>query len=130
MSQSTLVPYLSFQGTCEEALNLYKDVFSGKIEIVNRYDMPAMKAPENYKNKILHAVLTFGNNTIMACDVFPGRAVQTDGGNIKLSVSLKDQEETKRIFNKLADGGNITMPLDKQFFAALHGHVTDKFGTR
>jgi len=74
MNQQTiqLVPYLHFNGDCEEALTTYQQILGGEINVVNRYDNPAMKAPEEYKNKILHAAYSFGGNTILASDTLPG----------------------------------------------------------
>ena len=58
-TQLEMMPYLSFQGNCEEALHFYSDILDGRIEIVSRYDNPAMNAPEDFKNKILHAQFFF-----------------------------------------------------------------------
>ena len=85
-------PYLSFDGNCEEALNFYKGILNGRIEIVTRYDNPAMNAPDAYKNKILHARFYFGNQSIFASDVMPGKS-----GNhclperLRLSLGLTDE---------------------------------------
>ena len=59
-NQIEMMPYLSFQGNCEEALLFYSDILDGRIEIVSRYDNPAMNTPEDFKNKILHARFSFG----------------------------------------------------------------------
>ena len=66
-----LMPYLQFQGNCEEALHFYKDILDGQIEIISRYDNPAMNAPEDFKNKILHARFHFGNTQLFASDMMP-----------------------------------------------------------
>jgi PhnB protein len=123
-----VIPYLSFEGNCEEALNIYKKIFNGKLEIVNRYDNPAMKAPEEYKNKVLHARLSFGDNSIFASDVFPGQSRDKSGSNISLSLSFRDLEEAKRVYEQLTEGGKTKIPFEKQFWGAWHGNLTDKFG--
>ena len=71
-TQLEMMPYLSFQGNCEEALHFYSDL-DGPIKIVSRYDNPAMNAPEDFKNKILHARFSFGNYTLFASDVMPNK---------------------------------------------------------
>ena len=64
-TQIEMMPYLSFRGNCEEALHFYSEILDGQIEIVSRYDNPAMNAPEDFKNKILHARFSFGNYTLV-----------------------------------------------------------------
>jgi PhnB protein len=36
--------------------------------------------------------------------------------------------DAERIFNALADGGKVGMPLQQTFWAARFGMVTDRFG--
>lgn len=122
-----LTPYLHFKGNCEEALNAYQQIFNGNIEGLNRYDSAPMPVPDDHKQKVLHALFRFGDNTIMASDAFPGHPLQ-QGDSVMLSVGLKDETATREIFNKLAEGGKVTMPLEKQFWGALFGQVTDRFG--
>ena len=124
-----LIPYLHFAGNCEEALNLYKSVLNGKVEIVSRYDNPNMKAPEDYKNKILHGTFTFEDNTIMVSDTHPDYKL-TFGDNAALSLSGKDEAGIKRIYDALSEGGQILMPLEKQFWGDFYGYFVDRFGVR
>ncbi len=122
-----LNPYLNFAGNAEEALNFYKNVLGGEIVNIGRYGESPMPADEDYKNKILHARLVFDDNLIMISDVFKGQQVST-GGNIQLSVEMDDVNKMDEVFNKMADGGKITMPLAEQFWGAKFGMLTDKFG--
>lgn len=123
-----LIPYLHFSGNAEEALNLYTAVFNGKVEMLSRYGDSPMPCDEDYKQKIMHARLVFGhNNTIMISDAFKGGEVYT-GGNIQLSIGMNDAEEMEIVFNKLAEGGTVTMPLQPQFWGAIFGMLKDKFG--
>ena len=124
-----LVPYLHFAGNCEEALNLYKSVLNGSVEIVTRYDNPHMNAPEHYKNKILHGVLTFEDNIVMVSDTHFDYPL-TFGDSVALSLSPKSEEEAIRIFNALSEGGKIIMPLEKQFWGDFYGYFVDRFGVR
>lgn len=126
----TLIPYLHFQGNCEEALNRYKEILDGTVEIVNRYDQPEMDAPEGYKNKVLHAHFYFGENTIMASDVFPGQSADKGTGDAALSITVDDPDKAGNIFDALAEGGEVGAAFEKQFWGAWHGHLTDRFGVR
>jgi PhnB protein len=121
-----LIPYLNFEGNCEEALNTYQKIFNGEIEDLNRFG-DSFPVEDSYKSKIMHARLTFDGNTMMFSDTMPGGTVKF-GNGINLSIALADEQQARSVFNQLAVGGNITMPMEKQFWGALFGQVTDKFG--
>lgn len=122
-----LVPYLHFNGEAEEVLNFYKDVFNGEIIVLNRYADSPMQVNEDWKNKIIHARLKFDNNIIMISDSHNGQLAYKQG-NIQLSVEVEDEKKIEEVFNKLAAGGKVTMPLAKQFWGATFGMLQDKFG--
>ncbi|MEO6684306.1 MAG: VOC family protein, partial [Dyadobacter sp.] len=67
-----LIPYLNFGGKCEEAIDFYLSVFNGKISYKDYYKSAPMDVLEDHKEKIMHCQLDFGDNTLMACDAFPG----------------------------------------------------------
>jgi len=123
-----LHPYLNFAGNAEEVLNFYKDALGGEVVMISRYGESPMPSDEDWKQKIMHARLQFGDdNLIMISDTMKGNSVSTHG-NIQLSIGLNDEEKTKRIFDQLAEGGKVTMPLAKQFWGDLFGMLQDKFG--
>jgi len=122
-----LTPYIHFEGNAEEALNFYKDAFNAKILVLSRYADSPVPTDEDYKQKIIHARLSFGDNLLMISDTFKGKAINTDG-NIQLSVEMDDADSLDKVFNKLAEGGEITMPIQQQFWGARFGMLQDKFG--
>jgi PhnB protein len=123
-----LNPYLNFAGNAEEVLNFYKDALNGEIEMVSRYGESPMPCDDDYKQKIMHARLKFGNdNILMLSDAMKGRPVSTNG-NIQLSIGTHDEEKTTKIFDALSAGGTVVMPLAKQFWGATFGMLKDKFG--
>jgi PhnB protein len=122
-----LFPYLNFGGNCEEALNFYKEALSGEIIQIGRYGESPMKSSEDYKDKIIHARLQFGNALIMASDVMNERPINS-GDNISLSVDCDNDQQLEEAFSKMATEGKITMPLQEQFWGAKFGMLTDKFG--
>lgn len=122
-----LNPYLHFQGNAEEALNFYATALNGTISSVNRYGDSPMPSDEDYKQKIMHSRLTFAGNMIMISDTFKGKTVSTDG-NIQLSVEVENEGEIDSVFNNMAEGGTITMPLQDTFWGARFGMLKDKFG--
>lgn len=118
--------YLHFNGNCEQALKFYEANLGGKISEISRYgDMPG-GCPENMKTAILHARIHIGDTLLMASDAPPERAGKMDG--FTLSISVGSNEEAERIYNLLAEGGQITMPMGEQFFAHRFGMLDDKFG--
>ena len=125
-------PFLSFNGNCESAFNFYKSIFGGAFEFIYRYkDVPAEKPiPESEQEKILHVSLPLMKNVhLMGADVLDASEQKTEMTNrVTIGLRTNNQEETWRIFDALSEGGNVTMPLQKAFFADFLGSVTDKFG--
>ena len=126
-----LVPYLFFTGNCEEALNYYKGIFGGEITTLMRWkEMPQDAAgPEvtsGNENKVMHARFEAGPVVLMAGDASPGKTYGE--GPLSLSIGLTDVAQAQRIFDGLAAGGKVEMPLADTFWGAKFGMLTDKFG--
>ncbi len=123
-----LTPYLHFAGNAQEVIDFYKQALGGEATI-NRYGDSPMPVDEDYKDKIIHARYVFDGNMIMISDSFKGQLVSTKG-NIQLSVEADNEEQLRSSFEKLSEGGKVTMPLEKQFWGAIFGMLEDKFGVR
>jgi len=127
-------PYLNFKGNCEEAFTFYKSVFGGEFPFVGRYkDMPPSEEhtlSEADGEKIMHMTLPISKETmLMGSDVGGEWAQYTvEGNNVQLSVDTESEEEANRIFNALSEGGRVNMPLEKTFWGAYFGMLTDRFG--
>mgnify|MGYP006187238335 CR=1 FL=1 len=130
---ATTNTYLNFNGNCEEAFNFYKSVFGGEFNYLGRFgDMPASedyKVPEADKNKVMHVSLPIGSSILMGSDTggewAPGFIL---GNNFSISVTANSKEEADNLFNGLAEGGKITMPMASTFWGDYFGMLTDKFG--
>jgi PhnB protein len=123
-----LNPYLLFDGDCDAALNFYAQAVGAKTQTMMRYDGApdcAQMSPE-MKNKVLHARFTVGDTVVMASDCPPDRYTKPQGQ--ALSLSVDNPAEADRLFQNLAQGGTVTMPIEKTFFAERFGMVTDRFG--
>lgn len=126
-------PYLNFEGNCEEAFNFYKQVFGGEFTYLGRFkDMPPKEGIElraEDRQKIMHISLPISSDTmLMGSDTGGEWAPQLKiGNNISLSINTKSKDEANRIFNSLADGGIITMPIASTFWGDYFGMCTDKF---
>lgn len=122
-----LIPYLHFAGNAREVLNFYKNALGGDIVQLGTYGESPMPGDEDYKDKVMHARFVFDGNMIMVSDVFKGQPVSTNG-NIQLSVDVDTESKLDEVFNKMAEGGTVTMPLADQFWGARFGMLQDKFG--
>jgi PhnB protein len=123
---SVLNPYISFRDNARQALEFYRDVFGGNVTLntFGQYGDP--NAPE--ADNIMHGQLEADNGlTLMAADTPPGMELNP-GGNITISLSGDDEQELSGYWDKLSEGGTVTMPFEKQMWGDLFGMCTDKFG--
>jgi PhnB protein len=129
---ATVNPYLNFLGNTEEAFNFYKSVFGGEFTALQRFkDTPESdKLPASDQDKIMHVALPIGQNTLlMGTDALESMGhILNLGNNFSLSIGTNSEAESDTIFNKLSAGGQVTMPLEKAFWGAYFGMLTDKFG--
>jgi PhnB protein len=123
-----LSPYLLFNGNCEEALKFYEQALGGKIEALMKFaGSPAAEhVPPAWGDKVLHATIKIDGNVLMASDAPPPQYEKPQG--ISVSIGLNDRERGERIFNALAQGGTVTMPFEKTFWASGFGMCVDRFG--
>ena len=122
-----LEAYLLFNGNCEEAVKFYCDTFNGEVLFSTRYSDSPVDVTEDSKNKIMHMVFKIRGTEVMASDSHSGNDVQF-GNNIQLSVAFDKNTDPTEAFNKLAQGGKVTMPLQQTFWAIKFGMLTDKYG--
>lgn len=130
---SKLNPYLHFNNNCEEAFNFYRSVFGGQFMMLSRYKdaPPELAFTEAEKEKIMHVSLPIGKDTVLMGSDTPELAGMVNGGsNFSISVSADSENEAEKIFNKLSEGGQVTMPIEKSFWNAYFGMLVDKFGVQ
>ncbi|MBP7930969.1 MAG: VOC family protein [Acidimicrobiia bacterium] len=126
MSQR-LNPYLNFDGNTREAMEFYQNALGGELLI---HTFGEYGAPEGIDpNGVMHAMLeTPAGFTLMASDLPPGMdGIQ--GTMMNVSISGEDEEALRGYWDKLSDGANIVMPLEKQMWGDTFGSLFDKFGT-
>ncbi|MFN2502642.1 MAG: VOC family protein [Acidimicrobiales bacterium] len=121
-------PYLFFGGNCREALTRYQEIFGGELVLMPMSDMPSDDPlPPEQADLIMHAALTFEDNLLMASDDPTGGYNGVQGMHVNYAVA--DVAEAERVFEALADGGQITMPMAETFWAPRFGMCVDRFGT-
>jgi len=120
--------HLVFSGSCREAFAFYEKTFGSKIGITMTYgDAPAgSPVPPGSKDLVMHTAMPLGSTLLMGCDAPPERT-PTFGG-FQISVSDPNEDEVKRIYAALSEGGSVQMPLTQTFWSPLFGMCTDKFG--
>ncbi len=126
--------YLTFNGNCEEAFDFYKSVFGGEFPYKGKFkDMPpqeGMAISADVAEKIMHVSLPISKETMLMGSDTGGEWAKDfkQGNNFSVSVSASNKEEADNIFNALAEGGKVNMPMANTFWGDYFGMLTDKFG--
>lgn len=125
-----ITPYLNFNGNCREAMTFYKDCLGGELVLqpVKGTPMEA-QCPAGKENEIMHSTLTGDGFLLMASDMLGPDGLRP-GNNFSLTINCHSEEQIRSLFEKLSAGGHVFEPLRVQFWGALFGMLTDKFGTR
>lgn len=125
--QTQLNPYLSFRDNAREAMEFYKTVFGGKLEMQTFKDFHASQDPSE-DNKIMHSVLTADNGIVFMASDTPNGMEYRAGTNMSMSLSGDNETELRGYYEKLSAGGTVGMPLEKAPWGDMFGMCTDKFG--
>ena len=119
-------PYLNFAGDAREAMEFYQSIFGGELSVVSFSD--AQMDEEMPSGGTMHAMLTTPDFVLMASDAMP-RAEETWGGTRNyICLGGTDEAQLTGWFTKLADGGNVGMPLEPQSWGATFGLCMDRYG--
>jgi PhnB protein len=123
---SRLNPYISFDNSARQAMEFYRDVFGGNLTMNTFGEFGQADSPD--ADKIMHSQLeTDMGFTLMASDT-PAGMQRNAGDTITISLSGDDADSLRGYWEKLSDGGTVTMPLEKQMWGDEFGMCTDKFG--
>jgi PhnB protein len=123
---SVLNPYISFESNARQAMEFYKDVFGGDLRMNTFGEFGQADSPD--ADKIMHSQLETDNGfTLMASDT-PAGMQRNPGDTITISLSGDDADTLRGYWEKLSDGGTVTMPLEKQMWGDEFGMYTDRFG--
>ncbi|MCX4514055.1 VOC family protein [Streptomyces sp. NBC_01619] len=125
---SRLNPYISFSGDARQALEFYRSVLGGELRLSTFGEFGGPGGGTGQDDKIMHGMLeTSSGFTLMGADTPPGMEFRP-GTNFAVSLSGDDADELKGYWEKLSDGGNVAVPLEKQMWGDVFGMCTDKFG--
>jgi PhnB protein len=126
-----LASYLTFDGTCAEAMRFYERTLGGKLETLTTHaDSPiAGQTPSDDADRVLNARLVLdGGAVLMASDTMTGHPYEGMKG-FSVSLTYPKSSDSRRVFDALSNGGKVTLPLQKTFWSEAFGMVVDRFGT-
>jgi len=121
--------YLFFNGNCAEAMRFYQKTIGGQMVSMMSYGEspdPEQCGAEG-KDRIMHSHLLIDGRNLMASDAPPGQPMPAPGG-FALSLNYPSASEAGKVFDALAQGGKVTMPMGKTFWIESFGMLTDRFG--
>ncbi|MCU1638940.1 MAG: 3-demethylubiquinone-9 3-methyltransferase [Microbacteriaceae bacterium] len=122
-----LNPYLAFRENARDAMTFYASVFGGELTLSTFRDFHASEDPAEL-DKIMHGELKTQNGlTIMGADT-PKEMEYKPGTNYSVSLSGEDEAELRGYWDKLAQGGTVTLPLEQAPWGDYFGMCADKFG--
>jgi len=123
-----LYPHINFGGQCADAFRFYEQSLGGKIVTLLTWgDSPmASQIPAEWHDKICHASLTMGDAELAGVDE-PSEPYERPKG-FQVILDVDEAIDAERIFNALANGGAVKMPLTKTFWAERYGILVDQFG--
>jgi PhnB protein len=121
--------YLVFDGNCAEAFRFYERTLGGELYLMTHGDSPISdQIPPGAKDRIMHARLLLDGRPLMGSDAMMSQPYEGMKG-FSLSLSYSTPAEGQRIFDALAEGGRVTMPMQKTFWVEAFGMLVDRFGT-
>lgn len=123
------IPYLSFNGTCADAMRFYESVLGGKIKVMmSGAETPmADQIPKEFANRIMNAQLELPGGSLLYAGDCPAHLPYEGMKGVNITLNFNHVDEAEAIFNKLAEGGQITMPYSPTFWAKKFGMLIDKF---
>ena len=124
-----VIPYLAFNGDCADAMRFYERALDGKIELMmSGAESPmAAQMPKEFAHRIMHARLALPGGAMLYAGDAPAQMYQGIHG-VSITLNYGSVPEAKKYFERLADGGKVTMAMAPTFWAKSFGMLTDKFG--
>ncbi|MFC7341583.1 VOC family protein [Saccharopolyspora griseoalba] len=123
-----LNPYLSFAGDAKQAMEFYRSVLGGELELNTYGEAGDVSGP--LAEKIMHAMLTTDRGFALMASDAPPETEFRPGTNFAISISgeAEDAEALRGYWSALAEGGQVQVPMEKQMWGDEFGMLTDKHG--
>jgi PhnB protein len=125
------IAYLAFNGNCADAMRFYEKALGGKLEVLmSGAESPmADQMPKEFAHRILHARLALPGGGLLYAGDAPANVPYEGIKGVSIAVDYASVAEAEKVFNALAGGGQVTMPMQPAFWAKQWGMLVDKFGT-
>jgi PhnB protein len=125
------IAYLSYDGTCADAFRFYEQALGGKLEVLmSGADSPMKdRVPKEFAHRILHARLVLPGGGMLYGGDCPAQMPYEGIRGVTIALDYDTVEAARRVFAALADGGQVSMPMQPAFWAKEWGMCTDRFGT-
>jgi len=125
------IAYLGFDGNCADAMRFYEQALGGKLEVLmSGADSPmAEQMPKEFRHRIMHARLALPGGGLLYAGDTPGNVPYEGIKGVSITVDYATVAEAERVFDALAAGGRVTMPMQEAFWAKRFGMLVDRFGT-
>lgn len=118
-------PYIMLNGQAADALEFYKDVFGGTVELSRYRDMP-IEGMQGDPDWVMHGQVELDNGiTIMASD---GPEDRTGKSKVEICVYGDEKDELEHFFHGLHNGGSVVLPFEPSPWGSWFGQVVDPFG--
>ena len=124
MANIELGIYLFFKGECRQAMEFYKSVFGGEINVTT-YKDAGVEAEGTSPDWLMHANLEGGEVKIMGSDT---AQASPEAKKVSLSLGGTDEARMRELFDQLSAGGKVFSALKKEAWGDLFGSFTDKYG--
>lgn len=121
-------PYIKFNdGKCREAMEFYKSIFGGKLDMMTVGESPMAKdMPKEKHDLIMHSTLTSGKIMFLGSDMMRDKAIV--GDNVGIALECESEKELNDTFDKLSEDGDVFMKPEEMFWGGVYGMTTDKYG--
>jgi len=125
------IAYLGFDGNCADAMRFYEQALGGKLEVLmSGADSPmAEQMPKEFRHRIMHARLALPGGGLLYAGDTPANVPYEGIKGVSITVDYATVAEAERVFDALAAGGRVTMPMQEAFWAKRFGMLVDRFGT-
>ncbi|MFC7370770.1 VOC family protein [Fictibacillus iocasae] len=126
-------PYIVTNGNGKEAVDFYVEALNAEILSLQTFGQmpedPDHPIPSEAKDRVMNAQFKVGDTILMLSDTFPGMPYQL-GQQVSIAIHIDTAESAKTVFEKLSEGGKVTMPLQETFWSPAYGQVTDQYGVQ
>jgi PhnB protein len=120
--------HLNFCGDARKALGFYHSVFGGELDVVTYQDMGAVQDPAEADQVVWGQVAAENGFRVMAYDVPSARPWSRGDDPFFVSLRGDTADEVAALWDRLADGSTVVVPLASSPWAPLYGMLTDPFG--